>query len=179
MRNRIYELHKNMVAVSAACSRKENTQETADDRKNATVTYNFATGDTVTIELEEGTEVAVYITERKRLEENEARRIRYNERHLDTGSDHGDWNSFVDPETDELYQKEKERSDSKESHGFSQCEAERTGDDAVWSGSDHCFRICGKRRRIAACYKQPYEKDQKKIKKVFVKGVIFRHVNLR
>ena len=44
MRNRIYELHKNMVAVSASCSRKENTQETADDRKNATVTYNFATG---------------------------------------------------------------------------------------------------------------------------------------
>ena len=110
MRNRIYELHKNMIAVSAACSRKENTQETADDRKNATVTYNFATGDTVTIELEEGTEVAVYITESKRLEENEARRIRYNERHLDTGCDHGDWNSFVDPETDELYQKEKERS---------------------------------------------------------------------
>ena len=67
MRNRIYELHKNMIAVSAACSRKENTQETADDRKNATVTYNFATGDTVTIELDEGTEVAVYITERKRL----------------------------------------------------------------------------------------------------------------
>lgn len=110
MRNRIYELHKNMIAVSAACSRKENTQETADDRKNAAVTYNFATGDTVTIELEEGTEVAVYITESKRLEENEARRIRYNERHLDTGCDHGDWNSFVDPETDELYQKEKERS---------------------------------------------------------------------
>lgn len=54
--------------------------------------------------------MAVYITERKRLEENEARRIRYNERHLDTGSDHGDWNSFVDPETDEMYQKEKERS---------------------------------------------------------------------
>lgn len=66
MRNRIYELHKNMVAVSASCSRKENTQETADDRKNATVTYNFATGETVTIELEEGTEVAVYIKERKR-----------------------------------------------------------------------------------------------------------------
>lgn len=109
MRNRIYELHKNMVAVSASCSRKENTQETADDRKNATVTYNFATGDTVTIELEERTEVAVYIKERKRLEENEARRIRYNERHLDTGCDHGEWNSFVDPETDELYQKEKER----------------------------------------------------------------------
>ena len=79
MRNRIYELHKNMIAVSAACSRKENTQETADDRKNATVTYNFATGDMVTIELEEGTEVSVYITESKRLEENEARRIRYNE----------------------------------------------------------------------------------------------------
>lgn len=97
MRNRIYELHKNMVAVSASCSRKENTQETADDRKNATVTYNFATGETVTIELEEGTEVAVYITERKRIEENEARRIRYNERHLDTGCDHGEWNSFVDP----------------------------------------------------------------------------------
>ena len=94
MRNRIYELHKNMVAVSASCSRKENTQETADDRKNATVTYNFATGETVTIELEEGTEVAVYIKER----------------HLDTGCDHGEWNSFVDPETDELYQKEKERS---------------------------------------------------------------------
>ena len=69
MRNRIYELHKNMIAVSAACSKKETTQETADDRKNATVTYNFATGDTVTIELEEGTEVAVYITESKRLEE--------------------------------------------------------------------------------------------------------------
>lgn len=65
MRNRIYELHKNMVAVSAACSRKENTQETEDDRKNATVTYDFTTGDTVTIELEAGTEVAVYITERK------------------------------------------------------------------------------------------------------------------
>ena len=110
MRNRIYELHKNMVAVSAVCSRKENTQEAAEDRKNATVTYNFATGDTVTIELEEGAEVSVYITESKRLEENEARRIRYNERHLDTGCDHGDWNSFVDPETDELYQKEKERS---------------------------------------------------------------------
>lgn len=110
MRNRIYELHKNMVAVSASCNRKENTQEIAEDRKNAIVTYNFATGDTVTIELDEGTEVAVYITERKRLEENEARRIRYNERHLDTGSDHGDWNSFVDPETDEMYQKEKERS---------------------------------------------------------------------
>ena len=110
MRNRIYELHKNMVAVSAACSRKENNQETVESRKNATVTYNFATGDTVTIELEEGTEVSVYITESKRLEENEARRIRYNERHLDTGCDHGDWNSFVDPETDELYQKEKERS---------------------------------------------------------------------
>ena len=110
MRNRIYELHKNMVAVSAACSRKENTQEAAENRKNATVIYNFATGDTVTIELEEGTEVSVYITESKRLEENEARRIRYNERHLDTGCDHGDWNSFVDPETDELYQKEKERS---------------------------------------------------------------------
>ena len=110
MRNRIYELHKNMVAVSAACSRKENNQEIAEDRKNATVTYKFATGDTVTIELEEGTEVSVYITESKRLEENEARRIRYNERHLDTGCDHGDWNSFVDPETDELYQKEKERS---------------------------------------------------------------------
>ena len=110
MRNRIYELHKNMVAVSAVCGRKENTQETAEGRKNATVTYNFATGDTVTVELEEGTEVSVYITERKRLEENEARRIRYNERHLDTGCDHGDWNSFVDPETDELYQKEKERS---------------------------------------------------------------------
>ena len=110
MRNRIYELHKNIVAVSAACSREENTQEAAENRKNATVIYNFATGDTVTIELEEGTEVAVYITERKRLEENEARRIRYNERHLDTGCDHGDWNSFVDPETDELYQKEKERS---------------------------------------------------------------------
>ena len=110
MRNRIYELHKNMVAVSAVCSRKENTQETADDRKNVTVTYNFATGDTVTIELEEGTEVAVYITESKRLEENEERRIRYNERHLDTGCDHGDWSSFVDPETDEQCQKEKERS---------------------------------------------------------------------
>lgn len=110
MRNRIYELHKNIAVVSAACSRKDNTRETADDRKNATVTYNFTTGDTVTIELEEGTEVAVYITESKRLEENEARRIRYNERHLDTGCDHGDWNSFVDPETDELYQKEKERS---------------------------------------------------------------------
>ena len=110
MRNRIYERHKNMVAVSAVCSRKENTQETAEDRKNATVTYNFATGDTVTIELEEGTEVSVYITESKRLEENEARRIRYNERHLDTDCDHGDWNFFVDPETDELYQKEKERS---------------------------------------------------------------------
>ena len=103
MKNRIYELHKNMVAVSAVCSRKENTQETAEGRKNATVTYNFATGDTVTIELEEGTEVSVYIKESKRLEENEARRIRYNERHLDTGCDHGDWNSFVDPETDELY----------------------------------------------------------------------------
>ena len=110
MKNRIYELHKNMVAVSAVCSRKENTQEAAEDRKNATVTYNFATGDTVTIELEEGSEVSVYITESKRLEENEARRIRYNERHLDTGCDHGEWNSFVDPETDELYQKEKERS---------------------------------------------------------------------
>ena len=110
MRNRIYELHKNMVAVSAVYSRKENTQKTADDRKNATVTYNFATGDTVTIKLEEGTEVSVYITESKRREENEARRIRYNERHLDTGCDHGEWNSFVDPETDELYQKEKERS---------------------------------------------------------------------
>ena len=110
MRNRIYELHKNMVAVSAVYSRKENTQGTSEDRKNATVTYNFATGDTVTIELEEGTEVSVYITESKRLEENEARRIRYNERHLDTGCDHGEWNSFVDPETDELYQKEKERS---------------------------------------------------------------------
>ncbi len=109
MRNRIYELHKNMVAVSAACSRKENTRETAEGRKNTTVTYNFATGDTVTIELEEGTEVSVYITESKRLEENQARRIRYNERHLDTDCDHGDWNSFADPETDELYQKEKER----------------------------------------------------------------------
>ena len=51
--------------------------------------------------------MAVYIKERKRLEENEARRIRYNERHLDTGCDHGEWNSFVDPETDELYQKER------------------------------------------------------------------------
>ena len=110
MRNRIYELHKNMVAVSAACSRKENTRETAEGRKNTTVTYNFATGDTVTIELEEGKEVSVYITESKRLEENQARRIRYNERHLDTDCDHGDWNSFADPETDELYQKEKERS---------------------------------------------------------------------
>ena len=110
MRNRIYELHKNMVAVSAVCSRKENIQGTSEDRKNATVTYNFATGEAVTIELEEGTEVSVYITESKRLEENEARRIRYNERHLDTDCDHGDWNSFVDPETDELYQKEKERS---------------------------------------------------------------------
>ena len=64
----------------------------------------------MTIELEEGAEVAVYIKERKRLEENEARRIRYNERHLDTDCDHGDWNSFADPETDELYQEEKERS---------------------------------------------------------------------
>ena len=109
MRNRIYELHKNMVAVSAVCSRKENIQGTLEDRKNATVTYNFATGEAVTIELDEGTEVSVYITESKRLEENEARRIRYNERHLDTDCDHGDWNSFVDPETDELYQKEKER----------------------------------------------------------------------
>ena len=68
--------------------------------------------------------MAVYIIESKRLEENEARRIRYNERHLDTGCDHGDWNSFVDPETDELYQKEKER-------GLQKAEAARKAMDSL------------------------------------------------
>ncbi len=108
MKNKIYELHKNIIAASAGCSMEDKTLKKEESRRNAAVTYNFATGDTVTIELEEGTALSVYIAESRRLEENEARRIRYNERHLDTACDHGSWNTFVDPETDELYQKEKE-----------------------------------------------------------------------
>ena len=108
MKNRIYELQKEIIAASAGCGMEKNIQKTENGRKSTAVTYKFATGDTVTIELDEDTEVSIYIEESKRLEENEARRIRYNERHLDTGCDHGDWNRFVDPETDELFQKEKE-----------------------------------------------------------------------
>ena len=56
------------------------------------IKYEFVTGETVEVEVNDAFG-SLYV-EMERLEENEARRIRYNERHLDTTEDHGNWNEW-------------------------------------------------------------------------------------
>ena len=56
------------------------------------IKYEFVTGETVEVEVNDAFG-SLYV-EMERLEENEARRIRYNERHLDTTEDHGSWNEW-------------------------------------------------------------------------------------
>lgn len=56
------------------------------------IKYEFVTGETVEVEVND-TFGSLYV-EMERIEENEARRIRYNERHIDTADDHGSWNEW-------------------------------------------------------------------------------------
>lgn len=60
------------------------------------IKYEFVTGETVEVEVND-TFGSLYV-EMERIEENEARRIRYNERHIDTTDDHGSWNEWKDSE---------------------------------------------------------------------------------
>lgn len=68
------------------------------------IKYEFVTGETVEVEVND--EFGSVYVEIERLEQNEARRIRYNERHVDTNDDHDIWNAyFISSEDDEIKQK--------------------------------------------------------------------------
>ena len=71
------------------------------------ITYNFVNGETIAVEVNE--EIGRVILEMKRLEDNEERRIRYNERHIDSSLDHGKWNEYIQPEFDDELQELEER----------------------------------------------------------------------
>lgn len=68
------------------------------------IKYEFVTGETVEVEVSD--EFGSVYVEIERLEQNEARRIRYNERHVDTNDDHDIWNAYyISNEDDEIKQK--------------------------------------------------------------------------
>lgn len=67
------------------------------------IKYQFVTGETVEIEVDE--KIGAMYLEMERLEENEARRIRYNERRLDTVNDHGSWNEWNYSEEHETFRR--------------------------------------------------------------------------
>ena len=68
------------------------------------IKYEFVTGETVEVEVND--EFGSVYVEIERLEQNEARRIRYNERHVDTNDDHDIWNAYyISSEDDEIKQK--------------------------------------------------------------------------
>lgn len=67
------------------------------------IKYQFVTGETVEIEVDE--KIGAMYLEMERIEENEARRIRYNERRLDTANDHGSWNEWNYSEEHEAFRR--------------------------------------------------------------------------
>lgn len=68
------------------------------------IKYEFVTGETVEVEVND--EFGSVYVEIERLEQNEARRIRYNERHVDTNDDYDIWNAyFVSSEDEEIRHK--------------------------------------------------------------------------
>lgn len=70
------------------------------------ITYKFVNGESVEIEVKE--EIGNIIRDMDRTEETAARRNRYNERHIDTCFDHGDWNAYIEPAFDEEAEKQRE-----------------------------------------------------------------------
>ena len=58
------------------------------------IKYEFVTGETIEVEVNDC--IGEVCLEIERLEQNEARRIRYNERHVDTNDDYDNWNTCFD-----------------------------------------------------------------------------------
>ena len=71
------------------------------------ITYNFVNGETIAVEVND--EIGRIILDMRKKEENEERRIRYNERHIDLCLDHGSWNEYVQPEFNDEIQEQEER----------------------------------------------------------------------